>query len=165
MTTNNKNGISTANLLFEATQYFVNNLNAGLNKLEDQYKKIDNKINTPPRTEELYERQGNMTEKLDAVISLLSSLKNTFKSTLLYIKIFATAISIAIIVGGIIIYYGNQKTSMAKIETRIEERMNKQIEKHFDEFNKQFYDFRITIERRLDRLEKSRNNGITNERR
>jgi len=138
MTTNNKNGINTANLLFEATQYFVNNLNAGLSKLEDQYRKIDTKINTPPRNEELEAGQKLMDEKLDKIIKLLETLKNTFKTTLLYIKIFATAISIAIIVGGIMIYYGNQTTNLGKLETRLE-----RIERHIEH-----------SEKRLELLEK-----------
>jgi len=143
MTTNNKNGINTANLLFEATQYFVNNLNAGLTKLEEQYRKIDTKINTPPRNEELEAGQKSMDVKLDKVVKLLENLKNTFKTTLLYIKIFATAISIAIIVGGIIIYYGNQTTNLDKLEIRLERKTDKQI-----------YELRQFIERRLKSWEK-----------
>jgi len=130
MTTNNKNGINTANLLFEATQYFVNNLNAGLTKLEEQYHKIDTKINTPPRNEELEAGQKLMDVKLDRVVKLLENLKNTFKTTLLYIKIFATAISIAIIVGGIMIYYGNHTINIDKLEARLE-----RIEKHIEQSN------------------------------
>jgi len=139
MTTNNRNGINTANLLFEATQYFVNNLNAGLNKLEEQYRKIDTKINTPPRNEELEAGQKLMDEKLDRVVTLLESLKTTFKTTLLYIKIFATAISMAIIVGGIMIYYGNHTMNIDKLEVRLE-----RIEKHIEQ-----------TEKRLELLEKT----------
>jgi len=148
------------------TEKQINILEASLKdslaRLENRYDGLYNKINTPPRNEELSSEHKFLSEgikdvltKFDAMNSNILSLTNKVKDVFKFIKIFIGVIGISILAGTLIMYYGNMRdVSVKGLKHEIEmiNNTNKDFQKQLLE---KLYKLDARIKTNEDKINKS----------
>jgi len=101
--------------MIKVVELFVDNINEstktmtqGLDRIEAKVEGIKNKVNTPPRNEELSEDIADIDKKLDTAISEMSELKTSIKLMINTVRVSVAILTIAALLSTAVMYFGNR---------------------------------------------------------
>ena len=101
--------------MIKVVELFVDNINEstnrniqGMDRIETKVESIRNKVNTPPRNEELAEDIADIDKKLDTAISTMSELKTAIRLMINTVRVAVTVLTIAALLSTAVMYFGNR---------------------------------------------------------
>jgi hypothetical protein len=101
--------------MLKVVELFIDNINEstktstqGMDRIETKVESIRNKVNTPPRNEELSKDIADIDKKLDTAILDMTELKTAIKLMINTVRVAVVVLGLSAIVSSAVVYFGNK---------------------------------------------------------
>jgi hypothetical protein len=118
--------------VLKVVQLFIDNINEStkstskeLDKLSVQVVSVKDKINTPPRHEELSSQIQEVKDKTGAIITSLTTINGSIKTMITTVRVAAGVLALAVLFAGGIIQYGKyvENKKIIRIEQKVDQHL------------------------------------------